>query len=310
MTTVTRALHLTDAGAQAADVRRFYAALFDSKVGVLGAGLAVTEKATTADMSVDIAGGFALAAGTQSASQGSYVIENDGVQNATVDAADVTNDRWDLVCAYVTDTDEGAGTSTAVIGVVKGTAAGSPADPTVPANAVVLARVVVGSGVSTIVDANITDLRTTYSGQSTVPVFTDEVATGTAVVDWTPTMANITVGNGTWLEGWYKKDNQHVTGAFTFQLGSTSAITNLVFTLPFAADSANAITGSGYMFDNSTTLTHVGVVTNTGSAANGEMHAIEISGTDALRSNVASSQPFTWATNDRFTVSFSYKSAS
>ena len=159
---------MTDAGAQSADVRRFFAAMFDGRVGVMSTGMAVTEKSGTADMSVDVAAGFALAAGTESASQGTYVVENDGVQNATVSTAHASLTRWDLVCAYVTDTDEGAGTSTSIIGVVTGTADASPADPTVPDNAVVLARVVVAGAASTIVDANITDLRTSYTGQSKV----------------------------------------------------------------------------------------------------------------------------------------------
>ena len=168
MTTVVRALHLTDAGAQSADVRRFFAAMYDGRVGVISTGMAVTEKSGTPDMSVDIAAGFALAAGTESASQGSYVIENDGVQNATVTTASATQIRWDLVCAYVTDTDEGAGTSTSIIGVVTGPTTGSPADPTVPDNACVIARIVVPQSAGSITDSDITDLRTSYTGQSKV----------------------------------------------------------------------------------------------------------------------------------------------
>ena len=309
MTTVVRALHLTAAGAQAADVRRFNAALFNDRVGVLGTGMAVTEKSGTADMSVDIAAGFALAAGTESASQGSYIIENDGVQNATVTASHASLTRWDLVCAYVTDIDEGAGSSTSIIGVVTGTPDASPADPTVPDNAVVLARVVVAGAASTVVDANITDLRTTYSGQTTVPVFTAEVATGTEVVDWTPTMTNVTEGNGTWVEGWYKKDNQHVTIQFEFQLGSTSAVTDLVFTLPFSADSIYGLSGTGGFYDNSTTFTHMATVINTGVVTTAQIHAVEEATTDVLRSNVSATAPFTWATTDRFRCSFTYKSA-
>lgn len=181
MTTTTRALHLTTAGAQAADVRRFYAELFGDRVGVIGDGLTVTEKSGTPDMSVDVAGGFALAAGTQSASQGSYVVENVGVQNVTIATADVTNDRHDLICAYVTDTDEGAGSSTAVIGATTGTPAASPADPTEPDNAVVLARVVVPSSASSITDSDITDLRTSWTGQSTaLPVGGTRVLSSTS----------------------------------------------------------------------------------------------------------------------------------
>lgn len=168
MTVTPRALHFTSAGAQAADVRRFQALLFGGRVGVFEDGLGVSERSGTANMSVDVAGGFGLTAGTQSADQGSYVVENVGVQNVTVTPADPTNPRNDLICAYVTDTDEGAGTSVTVIAAVAGTPNASPVDPTVPANAIVLARAVVGNGVSSILNANITDLRTTYTGQTLV----------------------------------------------------------------------------------------------------------------------------------------------
>lgn len=178
MTTVTRALHLTDEGAQAADVRRFYAHMFGDSVGVFGTDLAVTEKSGTPDMSVDVADGFALCAGTESASQGSYIVENDGVQNVSIAAADPTNDRHDLICAYVTDTDEGAGTSTAIIGATTGTPAASPSDPTAPDNSVVLARVVVPNAASSITNSDITDLRFTTTGQTRVGTITSERIVG------------------------------------------------------------------------------------------------------------------------------------
>ena len=130
--------------------------------GVVRAGstqLAVTANGTP-NMSVNVAAGAAFIRGTEAAAQGSYGFFNDATENLAIDAADPTNGRRDLIVAQVRDAGYSGSDNDARLFVVKGTAAGSPADPAVPANCLVLARVVVGAGVSSITSGNITDLRT------------------------------------------------------------------------------------------------------------------------------------------------------
>lgn len=134
--------------------------------GVVGAGdLAVSQHAGTPGMSVDVAAGAAFLQGVRSTvTQGTYHFLKDVLQTYTIAAADPTNPRNDLVCAVVTDSVYAVdGTpNTQNVRVLTGTPAGSPVDPPIPATwsaYVLLARVRVNANATSIVNANITDLR-------------------------------------------------------------------------------------------------------------------------------------------------------
>jgi hypothetical protein len=174
MTVSTPPVFLQDGSHTAEEVRQMMANLFgcdtasfaggigaaDPGHGVLRPGhLAVSENGTP-NMSVNISAGGAFIRGSQAAAQGLYSFYNDGTVNLTIDAADPTNGRKDLIVAQVRDSAYAGSDDDARLFVVKGTAAGSPADPTVPADCLVLARVNVGAGVSSITNANIDELRT------------------------------------------------------------------------------------------------------------------------------------------------------
>lgn len=133
--------------------------------GVVGAGdLAVTEKASGANMSVDVAAGAAWVAGDDDAdAQPTYRLRNDATVNVTIEAADATNPRIDLVVARVYDSQFAGVSDTGTIEVVKGTAAGSPSAPSLPNNAIELAQVAVAAAATSIVTADITDSRTRAS---------------------------------------------------------------------------------------------------------------------------------------------------
>lgn len=122
--------------------------------------LAVSERAGTANMSVDIAAGSAIIAGTENATQAAYMVHNSvSAVNLAIGAADGTNARYDLVVASVKDAAYSGADNEWELAIVAGTAAASPVYPAVPANSITLAVVTVGAGVTTIVDANITDCR-------------------------------------------------------------------------------------------------------------------------------------------------------
>lgn len=140
--------------------RRLTELLAGGQTGVRAAGdLAVTANGTP-NMSVNVAAGEALIPGTQQpASQGSYYAFNDGPVNLAIAASNATNPRRDLVVARVYDRDYAGTIGEWRLEVVTGTPAVSPVDPATPADSLVLARVAVAAGVSSISAGNITDLR-------------------------------------------------------------------------------------------------------------------------------------------------------
>jgi hypothetical protein len=124
----------------------------------------------TPNMSVNVAAGSCFVTGTESFGQGLFVGHNDATKNLAIAAADATNARYDLIVARFYGETVAVGSRKFALEVVTGSPAASPADPAVPANATVLARVTVGAAATSITSGNITDRRvffTTLGG--TVP---------------------------------------------------------------------------------------------------------------------------------------------
>jgi len=100
---------------------------------------------------------------------GSMLCSSDAVEAVTVSAAPVGNNRIDLIVCQARGADvDGGANNDFVFAVVTGTAAASPVAPAVPANAVALAQIYVGSGVASIIAANITDIRPGYLSLATL----------------------------------------------------------------------------------------------------------------------------------------------
>lgn len=202
--------------------------------------LAVTANGTP-NMSVNVAAGGCFIRGTQSASQGVYHVYNDATVNLAIATADATNAREDLIVMQVRDSGYAGASDDARLFVVQGTPSGSPADPAVPADCLVLARVTVDAAATTIVSGKIADLRTFAYGNSLLPRFastaerdvylptpvegmmayttdTDtywtndgsawqSLVSGTSLKSFTPTLygstTNPTLGTGNTLEAYY-----------------------------------------------------------------------------------------------------------
>jgi hypothetical protein len=127
--------------------------------GIIGAtSLAVTQNGTP-NMSVNIATGWAAILGTTQTNMGVYVAYNDATVNAAIATAPATNTRIDIVCLTVNDAYYTGSTNNVVVNVVTGTAAASPVAPSTPANSILLAQIAVGTNVTSILTANITDSR-------------------------------------------------------------------------------------------------------------------------------------------------------
>lgn len=168
MAITTRAHHFGNSGVTAAEFREVTEHVFGRrKGGVLRTGSTpdnslLVDEASTPNMSVDVADGAAVVQGTEATAQGVYLIENGASANIAISAADPTNARKDLIVARIKDQDYASGspsTNTATLEAITGTPAASPADPTVPANCVVLARVDVPANDTAITNSQITDLR-------------------------------------------------------------------------------------------------------------------------------------------------------
>lgn len=169
MTVVSQATFIQANSHDARTLRRATLAALNSRGGVVPSttgftDLKVTQRGAGANMSVDVAEGTCYVTGTESNYQGLYHCDNQGIANVTITAANPTNPRRDLIVARVRDVEYGvAVTDEFTIEAIAGTPAASPADPTVPSNCIVLARVAVAAAATSITNANITDLRNNYA---------------------------------------------------------------------------------------------------------------------------------------------------
>ncbi len=127
--------------------------------GIINNASLLVHQNTPAGLSVVVDSGWAAIVGTTQANMGTYVTYNDASLVLSLNTADPTNPRIDLVCATVNDAYYTGSLNNVVIQVVAGTPAGSPTAPALPANSISLATVAVGAGATAITNANITDTR-------------------------------------------------------------------------------------------------------------------------------------------------------
>src|SRR3990167_5558575 len=131
-------------------------------------GLATTQRGAGANMSVDTALGVACVNITG--------VKKTATVNTAITAADGSNPRYDII------TLNSAGTITATAG----TAAANPVPANLPANEILLAYVYVGTGVTEITDANITDKRVNIrSGTARKLIYSTNVQASTTATSAT-----------------------------------------------------------------------------------------------------------------------------
>lgn len=141
--------------------------------------LVVSQRATGANLSVDVSAGRAIIPAA-TAARGRYLVHSDAVENVPLGTAPgAGSSRIDRIIARVHDTEyDGPGDGDEwYLQVVPGTPAASPTVPAMPAgvSAVELARVAVGESVVAISDGDITDRRSfaspvVYLADSVMPV--------------------------------------------------------------------------------------------------------------------------------------------
>jgi hypothetical protein len=125
----------------------------------LGDKLQVTQTGSPS-MAVLVKSGIAWVPGSQSGTQGVYGCMNDADVTLSLTASHGSLARIDIVVFTVRDSQYSGGSDDSLLQVVAGTPASSPAAPSNPANSIRLAEILVGAGVTSVSNANITDRRT------------------------------------------------------------------------------------------------------------------------------------------------------
>jgi hypothetical protein len=127
--------------------------------GIFKANSLKVQERGTPNNSVDVLAGGCVVRGTQNSNQGAYFVYNDATVNVPMSVGNATNPRKDVIGVQVTDVEYGGASHSAAIAVLTGTPAGSPVEPTRPANWLDLALVDVPANDTVFNNAQITDRR-------------------------------------------------------------------------------------------------------------------------------------------------------
>lgn len=146
-----------------------------------------------------------------------------------------------------------------------------------------------------------------YPNGAALEMILDEIdAMRAAWTPWSPTLTNLTLGNGAVLAR-YIQTGKTVRYRFRFTMGSTSAVgTSPQFTLPVApGDYAGpTILGDALLTDTGTTNRRGYVQINAGSTV--DIIAFSTTGTSA---GITATSPHTWASTDVIAVVGQYETA-
>jgi len=161
MTAQNPAIFIQSESHPAEDVRRMFSALLggDDRGGIGRASHLLVSESGTPAMTISVASGSVWLPGSEATYQGMYYCENRGTTSLAIAAADASNPRKDLVVARVEDSAYSGSTNAWALAIVSGTPAGSPAEPTAPANSITLALVDVPASDTAITNSQITDRR-------------------------------------------------------------------------------------------------------------------------------------------------------
>lgn len=129
---------------------------------------------------------------------------------------------------------------------------------------------------------------------------------GSAWTTWTPTYANLTVGDGTVSARYHYSGYREVTCKWTFTLGSTSSVgTGPTLTVPVAPVDANELYQARASYNDSGSI-YEGAVTPTGGSTVA-LVVFNTAGTYAARAGLTATVPFTFATGDVLRFSATYE---
>jgi hypothetical protein len=174
--------------------------------GIIGAlDLKSVQHAGTPGMSIDIPGGDIVIAGVESGVQGYYHCWSDStVYTPSVAASDPTNPRIDRIVAKVRDQFYSTAFNQWDLAVVTGIAKAVPllSDALLPNNGFTLGSILVTAAKTSILNADITDLRTRANAQGGVfatqsaSVLTAELTSSATYVDLATVGPSVTLNTG------------------------------------------------------------------------------------------------------------------
>ncbi|MGA5820801.1 hypothetical protein ACPC54_23410 [Kitasatospora sp. NPDC094028] len=225
-----------------------------SSIGVLGgvvggAGLQVT---AGTGMTVNVQPGSYVVPNTATPTAGGYVSTLASSAALTVQTADPSNARIDIVVAYVSDV--GTSSSLGAVQIITGVAAPTPSVPTAPANSITLAKITVPAAATSITSGMIADQRpfTTAAGgvlvapKNSVTGYAGQVAWDKAsgsfyhnnssgsqqmkVLPWPPFITTISYNFN-----WFGSESTVLSGTIT-----TDGTTDIQLFFKWAAVSSNA----------------------------------------------------------------------
>jgi hypothetical protein len=129
-------------------------------------------------------------------------------------------------------------------------------------------------------------------------VYNIDVALSAAWSTWSPTLTNLTLGNGV-VTARYRRIGKTLDYRFKFKLGSTSAVgTSPKFTLPATPHSSLVFTedvfGMAHLLD-STTAERAGEARLTSGST---IEIMRYDTSNAVLATITATSPWTWATND------------
>lgn len=137
---------------------------------------------------------------------------------------------------------------------------------------------------------------------------------GWSWTSWSPTWANLTVGNGT-VQAFYRQIGKTIEGTIGFVLGTTSAMgSDPTFTLPVtaAARYSNAVGRNywlgGIHFEDLATAGYAGFIRSQSTTV-ALLVPMVASGTYVSTGSITSTLPFTWTTGDFIYGTFMYEAA-
>lgn len=132
---------------------------------------------------------------------------------------------------------------------------------------------------------------------------------GAAWTAYTPSLTNITLGNGT-LDFAYLQIGKLVVVRGKFTFGSSSVVSDAaIFSLPVTGIAAlNSFYQMTAQIEDYGTTEYAAILVQE-STTTVSVSPLLTSGTYAQRTNTSSTVPMTWATNDAFRISFYYEAA-
>lgn len=208
--------------------------------------LKVTQRAAGTNMTVDVAAGVGVVAGTDAVGQGVYVCTSTDVVNVTIPAAPSEgNSQITLIVQQVRDDDQNGGPNKdQVIVPVSGDPATTPVEPAVPDTAQVLAKVTVASGTAAVTNAMIVDRRyfarrLSAASSSTLPLG----RVGDMVIVTNTNRVMIGQSGDTWLDIRGAQEETFYIGGTV--LGTAPAIGTTVQKVAKFSQSIGALGGDG-----------------------------------------------------------------